>query len=131
MSHQRALADQTPLVRLGFLEKVVGIIERINIICPMYGIFTNISPKNHPNVDKYSMIWEFFPMFFPMVFPHVVRALNLGLIAPASLGYGCQSLRLVPSCISLLQFGSAPWKTSGLTERKELAGCFTGAKCRE
>ena len=27
----------------------------INPICSMYGIFTNISTKNHPNVGKYTM----------------------------------------------------------------------------
>jgi hypothetical protein len=32
-----------------------GIIETVWPICSMYGIFTNICPKNHPNVGKYTI----------------------------------------------------------------------------
>ena len=36
--------------RVNLINKIIGI-----PICSMYGIFTNICPKNHPNVGKYTI----------------------------------------------------------------------------
>ena len=44
----------SPVIKhpLGFMNPGVDVIYPI---CSMYGIFTNIYPKNHPNVGKYSI----------------------------------------------------------------------------
>jgi len=38
-------------------------------ICSMYGIFTNISPKNHPNVGKYTIHGAYgYVLFYTLVY---------------------------------------------------------------
>ena len=59
----------------------------VNPICSMYGIFTNICPKNHPNVRKYTIHGAYGndgmqcgSLFFGVMFSSVPHMGNMGIL---------------------------------------------------
>jgi hypothetical protein len=48
-------SSSIPMIYHELIHDISQVHDQNNPICSMYGILTNICPKNHPNVGKYTI----------------------------------------------------------------------------